>query len=445
MNVTSISMSSTPKEMPLTTGQTLAIILCVLASGTLSVGGSASIIMALRGKLNTTFSRLMVGLCMADIVTTLAQINMTWALPKETESLFAVGNIMTCSAAGFFLLFFLGSAAYSACISLYFLLTVKCNYSEKDFRFLEPTFHAVAWFSPLILGTVGLFLEGFNVPHLGRMCFFSAGPPSCKGYNRPDCTRGFYTFRLGLTFAVFSFACALLGITNTILLHRTIRRTHSSSMRHSFDGKVSGSIERRKRQSLQQSVLYVTAYMNSFIWFISVGALSDLIPYSTLRQPARIRLFVPILLSHIFVPLQGFLNAIIFFVPRIQHWLKVCPEQSIQWSFRQVLMGKEAPRRRLRSSASCSVFIMESGTPRSQRSGLVTGVRSFDAEMNTNGEGGPTEIIAKETRHDAISPPQPGETETMGDSTFEAFLQEVLAENDSMPTLQKSSSTFGAE
>lgn len=346
-------------ERPLRAGQILGLILCSLVSGSLSLIGSTCIIVGLRKKYDNTYARLMIGLSAADIVTTLALMNMSWALPSDAQSPFAVGTTVTCNAAGFFFIFLLASAAYSAFVSLYFLLTVKHQYTQRDFRRLEPIFHAIAWSAPVILGTAGLLLEGFNVPQLGHMCSFATGPPSCRlpindSGEKISCSRGRYTNELGGTFQASLMLCALAGIVNTILLYISITKTHANNRRHSFGSQLSESRDWRDRLCFQQAALYVVSYVNSFLWYGMKALLTTILPYETVRQPSRALVFLPILLGSICMPLQGFFNAIIFFTPRVQHWSRSNPSKSWWWCIRRVLSGEEAPRRSSRASSRAS-------------------------------------------------------------------------------------------
>jgi len=124
----------------------------------LSIIGSLGIVVQVlcnRKHRTKTMHRIVMGMSMCDILTSVWYFAGTWAIPSgtsssfggnETETIFwAAGdsNGVSCSFAGFFNQFAVATPLYNATLSVYFLLVV--NYGWKDNRIakIEWLFHAL--------------------------------------------------------------------------------------------------------------------------------------------------------------------------------------------------------------------------------------------------------------------------------------------------------------
>ncbi len=159
-------------------------------TGTISLIGSIGIIVHILRSyhgLSTTYHRLMLGLCIGDILSS----SFLWLLgpvmvPKEMNYWVpgSVGNVTTCTVQGFVGGFGADITAYYNCsICLYYLAIVKYNKNEEFIRTkLEPWLHGVPLIVVLVQNLIRFFREAYNT--FGFIC--SSVPnnyvtPHCNG------------------------------------------------------------------------------------------------------------------------------------------------------------------------------------------------------------------------------------------------------------------------
>ena len=95
--------------------------------------------------LSSTFNRLLLGLCVADIMSSCAFTFSTVMIPKEVDYLYwnARGNMLTCNLQGFLSVMGSSASLYNCSICLYYLAIVKYNKSDNFIRKkIEPWLHA---------------------------------------------------------------------------------------------------------------------------------------------------------------------------------------------------------------------------------------------------------------------------------------------------------------
>jgi len=142
-------------------------------------------------RLKNAFHRIMLGLSIFDcIISFFAWFLTTWPQPKDTiHSNFLwgnVGNDATCEAQGFMTQ--IGghtTANFTAMLTIYYLLTVKYSWKEKDFRKIEPFLYFVVIGSGIASATT-LLVKGLFNPGL-QFCYINNYPFSCVG---DECIRG---------------------------------------------------------------------------------------------------------------------------------------------------------------------------------------------------------------------------------------------------------------
>ena len=82
------------------------------------------------------YQRIMAGLSAYDVLlSSFFYVMGTWMTPRETGWWGAAGNVYTCSAQGFFLIFgYVGVSAYQALLSTSMLLTVVYSWTPNKFE-----------------------------------------------------------------------------------------------------------------------------------------------------------------------------------------------------------------------------------------------------------------------------------------------------------------------
>jgi len=127
----------------------------VSISASLSILGSFAIIYVISrstDKLNTTLHRLLLGLCIGDLLTSIALAFTKVIIYSEDGKIPMTTNQAACDAQGFF--FVLGgivSPFYNCGLCVYYLYVIKWNYSNaKIAKNVEPFLHAMPWLWGLI-------------------------------------------------------------------------------------------------------------------------------------------------------------------------------------------------------------------------------------------------------------------------------------------------------
>ncbi len=146
--------------------------------------------------------RLLLGLCIYDIVSSLGNSHFNAAVPSEMSYTIwnAKGNQATCNVQGFLTGFgVVGGLFYNAALNLYYLSVVKYEKKEEFIRTkIEPFLHFVPIVGSLIESIYLLIGKHFNDDGFG-VCIGAVHYPShCRGYKvgeiRPDfnipCGRG---------------------------------------------------------------------------------------------------------------------------------------------------------------------------------------------------------------------------------------------------------------
>ena len=210
-------------------------------SASISMIGSTAIIWhILRSHkgLSSTYHRLVFGLCVGDLMSSLAFAVNTKAVPKELQYIMpsARGNVGTCTAQG--LLLTAGvvmASAYNCMICFYYLLII--TYNKKDDyikRKLEPWFHGVPIILAIVIGITGLIMKQFNTTGEGYCYLINYHPPHCEDVANgiiPDgfsilCGRGdtksgnFFK----LTIYLMPFIVPAIIVVTMVAMYRTVRR-----------------------------------------------------------------------------------------------------------------------------------------------------------------------------------------------------------------------------
>ena len=114
-------------------------------SGSISIIGSAATIFHIlrtHKGLSSTYHRLVVGLCVGDLISSLAWAFGSLAVPKDIHYLspYAHGNVETCTALGFIQTVGLLMASFYNCMTCFYYVSI-ITYNKKDDyikRKLEP-------------------------------------------------------------------------------------------------------------------------------------------------------------------------------------------------------------------------------------------------------------------------------------------------------------------
>ncbi len=238
-------------------------------SGITSFLSSSTLIwMILRSSkgLSTTQHRLLFGLCISDILSSLSSSTFNAMAPAEINYYVwnARGNEASCDTQGFFaVLGGTGGLFYNATLNLYFLAVVKYEKNEEYIRTkLEPFLHAFPILVALTHSAVLLSKHHFNahgnVPCISVYHY----PPHCFGYDVGEVREGFkIACGRGLDGAwISSLASMVLVIIPVIpmavsltMIHRVVRKQERKLARYGRGSLMS------IRTHLRKSVIALSA------------------------------------------------------------------------------------------------------------------------------------------------------------------------------------------
>mmetsp|Transcript_17893 Transcript_17893/g.32260 ORF Transcript_17893/g.32260 Transcript_17893/m.32260 type:complete len:670 (+) Transcript_17893:74-2083(+) len=226
--------------MPLSQGQQATLAVVPKITGWLSVIGSSTIAYFLLvrdpSKRKKVYHRLILGMAIADISSSVWLSLSTWPIPASSGVLWAVGTTKTCTAQGFFTQLGISSPLYNVSLSLYYVLAVRCNWKEPKLRKIEPFFHLGPWMWALGTGITGLPLRIFNNANL--WCWIADHPE--RNTNTNPYRWAFFYGPLWTTLIVVT--------VNLFLLFRYVQRITRKSEEYIFQQQM----KHRQQQHQQQ-------------------------------------------------------------------------------------------------------------------------------------------------------------------------------------------------
>jgi len=291
-----------------------SIVIIPKITGMMSILGSIAILRDLlkgpRAKREQMSSKVLIAMNISDLLcTSIAHVLGTWFVPKGT-GFWSAGNEHTCDIQGWSeALFFNYALVYNAALSIVFLLIVRYSWNEEDFR----KWSYVILCSPPVLVTLLLMpcLRYYKYVNneAGWNCGFTASPLLCAVTPGMECNED----NLGIyTYYQLTQLCILL-LSTSIIIYACVRlflvaRQSDESMlayRSSTQGHYATS-NRVAVSGLLYSGGNLLVVLPGIIYFI--GALA--------KVPALFFYTFMALQLAIFQPLQGFLNALVYFRPK---------------------------------------------------------------------------------------------------------------------------------
>ena len=269
-------------------------------------------------KLTTTFNRLLLGLSISDVISSLAQAFVTIpSPPSHVVGWITVGNMALCRTQG--ALYSIGAIAsplYNCSICIYYLIEIKFTQYIPSMNRIERYLHAVPILISLTTSISLLAIDAFS-PMLTH-CFVSAYPLGCEYDESIDCERGLEYKSAPALFIIlmlFQIAIPVIIIGSMILIYRDVATQEARMSRFSFTLRRSRAIQ-NKIAARNRAIAYSVACLLTMIWFFVIVNM-------TLFSGVG---YVPRWLSvvhYTFSPLQGFFNLIVFLQPRVQKYWRI--------------------------------------------------------------------------------------------------------------------------
>eukprot|EP00526_Cylindrotheca_closterium_P010927 CAMPEP_0113632232 /NCGR_PEP_ID=MMETSP0017_2-20120614/16750_1 /TAXON_ID=2856 /ORGANISM="Cylindrotheca closterium" /LENGTH=415 /DNA_ID=CAMNT_0000542773 /DNA_START=105 /DNA_END=1352 /DNA_ORIENTATION=+ /assembly_acc=CAM_ASM_000147 len=289
----------------LSDNQEIAMSICMVISGLLSMFGSTTIVYRVLRKDGNTkpFDRLMLGLSVFDVIASFSFVLTPFVLPKETSvRVWAFGNKVSCSVLGWLSQLSVGAAWYSCLLSFFFLATLRLRITNSDFEVrFEPYMHGLTVFYFLFSATFGVVFDIYGENDLQLGCWVKEVPKGCdEDGGCLTITTSFFMGGLPLFFTLFALPI------NYILTFSHVRKVLKFVARHN---PVQAAHIRRLAE---QGTLYVLAYFTSYGPQLVIRMLATFLDYGREDEPAIYWLLV---LNSICYPLQGFLNMFVYSRP----------------------------------------------------------------------------------------------------------------------------------
>jgi len=285
-------------------------------TGLISIFCSIAIIRDLlkgpRAKLEKMTSKLLIAMNISDLIyTCIAHVIGTWFVPKGTL-FWSAGNEHTCDIQGWsFNLFGYSAVVYNAALSIVFLLSARYSWSEEDFRKWS---YFILCSPPLLVTLLRIPSFGYykymNYKETSWHCTFIPSPPGCTITPGMKCNED----NLDIYGDSFLISLCLIFLSCSIIIYSCVRlflvSRQSDERMIEYRRSVGGNYVNSNRVAVS-GLLY------------SGGNLLVLLPtiilviglFAKVNGASFFWTFFGLQLA-IFMPLQGFFNALVYFRPQ---------------------------------------------------------------------------------------------------------------------------------
>merc|ERR1711957_435440 len=244
------------------------------------------------------------------LCTSITYVIGTWFVPKGT-AFWSAGNEHTCDIQGWsYSLFYQYALVYNVALSIVYLLIVRYSWNEEDFRKWS---YVILCFPPLLVTLLFIpMLRYYKYMNYGGgwLCGFGPSPPRCDVTPGMECNEdnlGIYTHfdLLGGCLSLLSTSIIIYACVRLFLVARqsdeSVRAYRSSTQGHyatSNKVAVSGLL-----------------YSGGNLWVVLPTILMFIGFLAKVNEASFFWTFI-LLQAAIFGPLQGFLNALVYFRPK---------------------------------------------------------------------------------------------------------------------------------
>eukprot|EP00980_Cylindrotheca_fusiformis_P011757 scaffold2799_cov117-Cylindrotheca_fusiformis.AAC.4 len=359
-----MSRNSLQDEEGLTDPQEMLLAILPIPSAILSIFGSSLILFIAKKSREkrrwTPYTRLLLGLSIFDIFSSATMAVSTFLRPNDSHRIWSFGNDTTCSIIGFLTQATHSSACYNVMLSFYFLLTARFGL-KNDYiaTWIEPLMHFISIGYFLGTASVGAALGVYADTSVGPGCWVNDYPRNCghgPGRTGEDCL----ATRIGWIFYGYP-VCPLRQ--NKIVSGNTHNedRDRASEGRFESDefgrypvGDTSRNTQgwsdsstskqlRRLRMVQSQAFLFVANYILVSIWLGLMAVLENQKGghNETDELSVAARIYPIMVLNAIFMPLQGFLNLLVYMRPKYLKWRDEYPDETRMWVIRRSIHGEK--------------------------------------------------------------------------------------------------------
>jgi hypothetical protein len=174
----------------------------------------------------------------------------------------------------------------------------------------------------------------------------------------------------------------MVSISSAILLFLAVRSQTKQSTRHSFMGSIDESKTKRIKLVRTQTILYVAAYVNNFVWLIIMNSLVlNSVDSDDIHGNDKV-IFASGIMLFLFMPSYGFFNFCIYCYPRYSRIKEHFPEKSRMWCV-QLLYTKDEGESEILIRRRCQSHLRGGSTGTFSIAGIPTTTPTGVETMNT--------------------------------------------------------------
>lgn len=335
-----------PYETPFLNDHAAKIVYIFLSafSASLSISGSSLLLYILiRGgwsRFLQTRNRILFATSVIDVFSSIALGFSILPTPQETDCSIGMGNLSTCAAQGFFLQFGLAVPAYSAMLSLYYLLSIRYGMNPATIaKKYEPFMHAFALVPTLSTAIIGvtnkMFFSESAVCWIGDVCQSNGNCPSGNVWGKG--------YGIAIASICFVCICGFITILCLIAISWTLRQRNLAMLRFRFRREINDRSSNRRLndvefaalESAKQAYLYATAMVVTWL-----GVVCDLISSNISGETIPVPSWFHFHLIGLFLPLQGLWNFFAYARPIVSKIRRDDENISYMAALRVVIVGE---------------------------------------------------------------------------------------------------------
>jgi hypothetical protein len=298
--------------------QELAVAIATMTAGLLSMLGSGLIINNIISKQKykrDTYHRLLLGTCITDFASSLGWFMAPIAPPKESSPRYLpIGNIESCTTQAFLVQVGIGFMLYNACLSLYYVMTIRYNVSKTVMAHRERYMHSISLFWGFGISIIPIPMNIYNELGVGSGCWLGRFPQYCdvKESTIP-CTRGASIDPAIVGYIIAGIPAVLsliIVILSSRMVYNTVKKNSVTVRRFSI---MNDRLRQRTLAISSQGTWYVIVFVNSSFWQILLRNLDAMEVITDANESD----FTPlIVMAEFFSGFSGFGFLLVYIRPR---------------------------------------------------------------------------------------------------------------------------------
>ena len=313
-----------------------------MVSATLSILGSATLLFMIsrsQEKLQTTLHRLLLGLCISDLISSVAMsFASTLSPPDHIFGWNTVGNMSLCRIQGFLQFFgHIAAPLYNSSLCIYYLIEIKFTDLREHIILIEVCMHAASILIALALTVTIVLLKGIH-PEVTHCYAGATYPFECRFNPDVECQE---TMTDHMTFTVTYMLLQFVFVPLTIfgsmtMIYREVasQEVRMNQYRFSFTMRGSTSAQRNTIAARNRATAY------SMAWLLSWATTFVIILKNFLTGEINSPFWMGLTHSILF-PLQGLFNFIVYLSPKMTGRMRYHERQDVAHPWRFMLSFRD--------------------------------------------------------------------------------------------------------